>query len=172
VQVVLAGQPGLEETLRRPELAAFNQRLAVRVRLEPLGLHEAVDYLVHHVRTAGDRPENIVTDEALEVLARATRGLPRLLNRTAHQALALAHAGEADMVDVEVALEAVAAFGLEDQEETPAELDTDAPGNSRFDEEGSLATETVTDQEPAGPPPDDPRPSRTRRLFAPPRRSA
>jgi type II secretory pathway predicted ATPase ExeA len=115
VQVVLVGQPSLLETLRLPSLAAFAQRLAVRARLESLGVHEAADYLVHHLRTAGGSPADIITDEALEVLARGTQGLPRLLTRAAHQALVLAHAADNALVDAEAALEALAALGLADE---------------------------------------------------------
>jgi general secretion pathway protein A len=113
LQVVLVGQPSLLETLRRPGLAAFCQRLEVRLRLEPLGLHEAADYLAHHVRVAGGRPKDLFSEEALEVLARGTKGVPRLLNQAGHQSLALAHTAETSLVDAEVALEALAIVGLD-----------------------------------------------------------
>jgi type II secretory pathway predicted ATPase ExeA len=116
VQVVLVAQPAILEMLGRPALAAVRQRLAVRVKLEALGVHEAVDYLVHQLRTAGGRPESIITDEALEVLSRTTQGVPRLLNQAGQQALTLAAAVESRQVDAEVALEALALLGLEAEE--------------------------------------------------------
>lgn len=139
LQVVLAALPEIEERLSSHELSAFRQRLAVRTRLEPLDLHEAADYLVHHLRRAGAQPERVMTDEALEVLARAGQGVPRLLNRAAHQALALAVAAEADIVDAEVALEAVAMVGLGGGEEaandlTGAEAEPDRPGRGQAEE--------------------------------------
>jgi hypothetical protein len=121
-QVVLAAQTMLLETLRQPALTALLQRVAVGASLEPLGLHEAADYLVQHLRAAGGRPERIISDEALEVLARGTRGLPRLLNRAMHQALTLAFAADAALVDAEVALEALGALGQAiGEEESPSE---------------------------------------------------
>ena len=90
VQVILAAQPSLEDLLRRSNLASFRQRLAVRARLEPLDVHEAADYLFHQLRLAGGKPERILATEAVEVLARGARGIPRLLNQAAHQALTLA----------------------------------------------------------------------------------
>jgi type II secretory pathway predicted ATPase ExeA len=119
IQVVLAGQPALEKTLRRPELAAFNQRALVRARLQPLDVHEAADYLVHQLRAAGGRPEAIISDEALEVLARGTKGVPRVLNQAAHQALNLGQSAGADLVDAEVALDALAALGLGEEDGAP-----------------------------------------------------
>ncbi|MCC6417703.1 MAG: AAA family ATPase, partial [Gemmataceae bacterium] len=90
VQVIVAGQSDLLDTLRRPELQALGQRLLLRARVEPLGVEEAVDYLRHHLRAAGARPERVMAEEALELLARQTSGVPRLLNQAAHHALALA----------------------------------------------------------------------------------
>ena len=117
VQVILVGQPALLETLRRPELTAFRQRLAIRAEIEPLPLQEAADYLLHHVRIAGGRPERLFADEALELLARQTRGVPRLLNQAAHHALNLAAESGAAGVDVEAALEGLAMLGLADDME-------------------------------------------------------
>jgi type II secretory pathway predicted ATPase ExeA len=165
IQAVLAAQPCLETTLSLPILAAFNQRLAVRGRLEALDVHEAVDYLVHHLRAAGGRPEAIITDEALEILARGTRGIPRLLNQTGHQALTLADGCDAALVDAEVALEALAAFGLhaEEGEFHPALTPVAQP----LEAGPSEADETTE-------PPDDRLPfdDETRSFFAQPRRPA
>jgi type II secretory pathway predicted ATPase ExeA len=119
-QVVLAAQPDILETLEKPELAGLAQRLAVRERLEPLGVDEAVDYILQHLRIAGGRPENILTDDALPLLGRGARGIPRLINRAVHQALKMAHEADISAVDAEVALEALTLLGLE-VEDIPAE---------------------------------------------------
>jgi type II secretory pathway predicted ATPase ExeA len=122
LQVVLAGQSDLLELLNHPDLAAFRQRLAVRVQLEPLGLHEAADYLVHQVRRAGGHREDLLADEAVELLARATLGIPRLLNQAAHQALCLAISVGATKVDAEAVLEALAMLGLDAEVPETADL--------------------------------------------------
>jgi type II secretory pathway predicted ATPase ExeA len=114
LQVILVGQPGLVETLRRPELAALWQRVAIRAEIGPLPLQEAADYLLHHVRICGGRTEHLFADEALELLSRQTHGVPRLLNQAAHQALQLAAEAGAAQVDAEAALEALTLLGLEE----------------------------------------------------------
>lgn len=124
VQIVFVAQPGILETLRRPELAGFGQRLMVRVVLEPLGVAEAVDYIAHHLRLAGGRPELLVSDEALELLARGTGGVPRLLSQATHQALDLAASAGATAVDAEAVLEALNRLGLE------VDLEADEPAPS------------------------------------------
>jgi type II secretory pathway predicted ATPase ExeA len=112
LQVVLIGQPAILDTLAQPALAVLGQRLAVRCRIEPFGVEEACDYLLHHLRQAGAKTDQVIDDAALETLARGTAGVPRRLNQAAHQALVLADAGELACVDAEAALEALSMLGL------------------------------------------------------------
>jgi general secretion pathway protein A len=178
IQVVLTAQPSVMETLRRPELAAFNQRLAVRARLEPLGVHEASDYLAHHLRAASTPNRAILTDEAMALLARGTHGVPRLLNRAARRALELAATSEANEVDAEAAMEALAVLGLGDTDGGDAEpdgelnladkdgengeaIETTPPGWEQTAKKESAAVSDIAKEV-----------SRARRLFAPPRRPA
>lgn len=175
--VVLIAQPCLMETLHAPVLEAFRQRLAVRTYLEPFGVHEAADYLVHQLRSAGGCPDQIITDEALEVLARATQGLPRLLNRAGHQALALAYAGQLGRVDAEVAVEALAALDLPG-DQVPTEGLASSTADTPEALECECGPEAVLHVEEDAHPDDGPDsasprdPGRLRRLFAPPRRPA
>ncbi len=120
VQVVLVGQPALLEALQKPDLRALAQRVTARASLDRLPREEAVDYLLHHLRLAGARPEALMGDEALDLIARGTGGLPRLLNQAAHLALALTCQAEAGRVDAEGALEALSRLGLavEEADET------------------------------------------------------
>jgi general secretion pathway protein A len=118
VQFVLLGQPRFLDLLRRPEVAALRQRLAARLTLPALGVEESLDYLLHHLRMAGARPERIADDASLEVLARGTHGIPRLLNQAAHQAFLLADAGELPRIDAEAALEALTMLGLDEGNES------------------------------------------------------
>jgi type II secretory pathway predicted ATPase ExeA len=112
LQVVLLAQEPFREMLHQSVLASLKQRLGAHASLRPFDVHEAADYLVHHLRIAGGQPDAIMTDEALEVIARGAQGLPRLLNRAAHTALRLAHQAGAQAVDAEVALEALEVHGL------------------------------------------------------------
>lgn len=176
LQVVLLGQEPLGEMLKRPELAALRQRVGAHARLAPLGLHEAVDYLAHHLRQAGGRPEAILTDEALEILARGTRGVPRLLNRAAHAALRLAFQAGAETVDAEAALESLTLSGLTvDEQLEPCErgvdastvfADTDEPAQEDGPTPAAvLALDAAPQKESPGKP-------ASRRRFAAPKRTA
>ena len=116
VQFVLFAQPNILQTLQEPALASLNQRIAVRPILGSLEVEEAYDYLLHHLRSAGGKPENIFDETALEVLARGAHGIPRCLNQAAHLALTFAYGAEMAKVDAEAALEALAQLGFAAEE--------------------------------------------------------
>ncbi len=87
LQIVLAGLPGLEEKLARPELAPLRQRIAVHVRLGPLSSEETARYIHHRVSAAGaNGPEMFPPNTCLEI-HRLARGVPREINRVASQAM-------------------------------------------------------------------------------------
>jgi general secretion pathway protein A len=183
IQIVLAAQPSILETLCRPELAVFSQRLAVRARLQPLGVHESADYIVHGLRVAGGDGKSIVSDEALEVLARGGQGIPRLLNRAADKGLELACGAGENQLDVEAAMEALIQLGLAEDErsvadEEPCLCSDDKPCEDRTttDEAPEPPAATSWDEKPkkeaSGVRDVTKEATRARRLFAPPRRPA
>jgi type II secretory pathway predicted ATPase ExeA len=120
LQVILAGHPTIHQTLAHPMLGSLRQRLAVRPHLEPLTDAEAADYLLHHLRLATDRPDRVMTADALELLARGAKGVPRLLGQAAQRALMLACGAGSPCVDAEAAIEALIGLGLE-CESSPAD---------------------------------------------------
>src|SRR5262249_35287018 len=148
LQVVLVALPAILDTLARPELASFRQRLAARACLTPLAPAEAADYLLHHLRAATDRPEHLLTEETLEVLARGTGGVPRRLNQASHRALALACSAGAVTVDAEAALEALAILGLDATAEGGEECATLARGQET--EEGPVRMSLLDGETPEG----------------------
>jgi type II secretory pathway predicted ATPase ExeA len=148
VHIVIVGQPSLLDTLTQPESASLRQRIACPLVLDPLGIEEAADYLHHHVRVAGSRPEAFFTDEAISLFAKGSKGIPRLLNQIAHQALLLAQQGESMPVDVEAALEAITQLGLEvpETEITAEEASLSALELSGLEYEGQPDTDNPVDQ--------------------------
>jgi general secretion pathway protein A len=116
VQIVLLSLPSILDTLQSPELDSLQQRLAARAELRPLDQHEAADFLLHQARRVCSRPEEMVTEEALQIIAQSSQGIPRLLNRLMLKSLNLAQAAGADVLDAEAALEALAQLGLAQEE--------------------------------------------------------
>lgn len=117
---VLVAQPALREALAKPAFAALAQRVASRPHLEPLTADQSVKYLRHQIEAAGGNPTEVFDVEALDLLARACGGVPRVLNQAAAAAGELAAAVGSDTVDVEAAVEALGRLGLAVPDE-PAE---------------------------------------------------
>ncbi len=106
LQVVLFGQPELEDKLAKPELRQVRQRIAWSYRLTPYDRDELQAYVEHRLHTAGyrgdgDRP--LFTTAALDALDSASGGIPRLINVIGHKALMLAYGrGGAQVSDRDV----------------------------------------------------------------------
>jgi type II secretory pathway predicted ATPase ExeA len=92
LQVVLVGQLELREKLRLPEMRQVDQRVAVHCHLAPLGADDVAGYVAHRLQTAGGSPDRIqFSREAIEVVYRASGGVPRLINRICDRALTQGH---------------------------------------------------------------------------------
>ena len=79
LQVILAGQPLLRDTLRKPELMQFAQRIAVDYYLESLNQAETHSYIQHRLEVAGANYE-IFTPDACDAVYKYSGGTPRLIN--------------------------------------------------------------------------------------------
>ena len=87
LQIVLFGQPELDDKLHRPEVRQLLQRIAFHYRLGGLKKNEIGNYVAHRLRVAGYRGEGLFSPAALRGLYRASGGVPRLVNILAHKAL-------------------------------------------------------------------------------------
>jgi type II secretory pathway predicted ATPase ExeA len=97
LQVVLVGQPELRELLQRTELRQFAQRIGVDHHLPPLSPQEVRRYVWHRLRVAGGRL-NLIEVEAIDVVCRASRGIPRLINQLCDTALVYGYANRSPTV--------------------------------------------------------------------------
>ena len=89
VQVILLGQPELNEKVDRPDLRQFRQRIAVRYHLEALNKIETFQYIVHRLQTAGPEARVKISRSALKAIHLYTRGIPRMINTVCDNALLL-----------------------------------------------------------------------------------
>lgn len=89
LQIVLVGQPELDEKLDSYELRQLKQRIAVRCRLQPLREGETRDYIAHRMKLAGKQSplEEMFPAETLEAIYRYSLGVPRLINSLCEQSL-------------------------------------------------------------------------------------
>jgi general secretion pathway protein A len=80
LQIVLSGQPELEEKLRLPQLRQLSQRITLRCRTQPLTEAETGHYIESRLRIAGASGAQIFSPEAARRVHAHTRGIPRLMN--------------------------------------------------------------------------------------------
>ncbi|HTQ39561.1 MAG TPA: AAA family ATPase [Pirellulales bacterium] len=98
VRLVLAGGPQLEDRFAHPKMESFNQRVAARCYLETLDRQQTIEYVRHQVLQVGGQPDRIFTSDALEAVAHATGGIPRLINQVCDHVLLLAFAGGVEQI--------------------------------------------------------------------------
>jgi MSHA biogenesis protein MshM len=87
VQVVIFGQPELDEKLNHPSIRQLKQRITFDYHLGPLTRPELARYLDHRMAVAGYDGARVFSALALWMLKSRTRGIPRLVNIVAHKAL-------------------------------------------------------------------------------------
>lgn len=96
LQVVLFGQPELNERLAQESVRQLRQRITFEYELGGLNKQELLLYLAHRMRVAGYTGRPLFSRNAVEALFQASKGLPRLVNILAHKALLLVY-GEGGM---------------------------------------------------------------------------
>ena len=87
LQIVLFGQPELDDCLRQPNLRPLRERITHGFRLEPLGAGDIREYLMFRMRTAGYHGPDLFSDPVVKQVARASLGLTRRVNLIADKAL-------------------------------------------------------------------------------------
>jgi len=92
IQIVLFGQPELDEMLDSRELRQLRQRITVRWALSPLNVAETRDYVRHRLKIAAGKECNIFSDKALREVQRRAGGIPRLINVLCDRAMLLGYA--------------------------------------------------------------------------------
>ncbi len=80
LQIVLSGQPELEEKLKLPQLRQLRQRIMLRCRTTPLSEEQTRDYIVERLRIAGASGEPIFSAKTVETIHVYSLGIPRVIN--------------------------------------------------------------------------------------------
>ena len=122
LQIVLVGQPDLQQRLSSPELEQLRQRVSRIINLDALTDEEVKSYIAHRLVVARQTPtESVIpgaqdlvraiaewndsswpptfTDEAIDAVSRLSRGVPRLVNLLCDRALETAYAQQSRTVD-------------------------------------------------------------------------
>lgn len=91
LQIVLFGQPELDEHIAAPHVRQIKERITNSFYLTPLKRREIHDYLLFRLRSSGYRDEDIFSSAAIGLLASGSKGLMRRINILADKAMLAAY---------------------------------------------------------------------------------
>jgi general secretion pathway protein A len=116
LQIVLSGQPELEEKLRLPELRQLRQRIMLRCKTAQLTKEETREYVSDRLKTAGATAGTIFSPQALDAIHLYSMGIPRVINLLCEHALVNAYAENQRPILPKVIEEVAREFQLDEVE--------------------------------------------------------
>jgi type II secretory pathway predicted ATPase ExeA len=114
LQIVLSGQPELEERLRNPIVRQLRQRISLWCKTEPLTYEETQAYIAERLRIAG-ATEPAFSSEAIDLIHRFSCGIPRLINLICDQSMIAAFADQIKPVPPQIVASVVTELALDEQ---------------------------------------------------------
>lgn len=114
LQILLVGQPELDEKLDSFELRQLKQRIALRTHLSPLAQFDTFGYIRRRLELAGSNSHAslLFPDVTSEMVFQKSRGIPRLINTICENALINAYARRARAVTPEIVVEVASELRL------------------------------------------------------------
>jgi len=131
LQIVLAGQPELEDKVKRPELRQLRQRITLRCNTRPLALEESRGYITERLRISGAMGDPIFASDAMDAVHFYSQGIPRVINLLCEHALINAYAEHFRPVPARMVEEAARDFSLDEGRQfTKEEANFQAPSRA------------------------------------------
>lgn len=87
IQILLVGQPELEELLKKPEMRQLSQRITVHYHMKPMDYADTIAYIDHRLDTAQGKGKIVYSRRALKKIFRYSKGLPRRINIVCERSL-------------------------------------------------------------------------------------
>ena len=114
LQIVLVGQPELEQKLKLPQLRQLRQRITLRAKTHPLTLDETQAYVQQRLRIAGSNGQQIFAPESLISVHRYSGGIPRVINLLCEHCLVSAFVDQQQIIEPGVVDAVARDFDLSD----------------------------------------------------------
>ncbi|MGJ8693423.1 MAG: AAA family ATPase [Thalassotalea sp.] len=115
LQVILIGQPELQQLLQRQDLRQLAQRITARYHLMPLTKQEVSQYIKHRLDVAKS-PRMLFNDKAMQHIHKLSNGIPRLINLLCDRALLRAYSSNQTLVNKKTVISAsYEALGQQDK---------------------------------------------------------
>src|SRR5271169_5275940 len=116
LQIVLSGQPELDEKLKLPQLRQLRQRITLRCKTEPLTTEQTFDYIAERLRIAGAGATPIFGKEAVEAVHVYSLGIPRVVNLLCEHALVNSYVEQQRVVTAKIVEDVAREFQLDEVE--------------------------------------------------------
>ncbi len=107
LQIVLIGQPELQERLKLYELRQLNQRITARYHLLPLNREETSQYIAYRLHVAGGKNKIVFTPKALKLIYKWSKGVPRLINSICDRCLLVGFTKETKEINHKIVKQAI-----------------------------------------------------------------
>jgi general secretion pathway protein A len=120
LQILLAGQPELDEKLKRPELRQLTQRIALRCKTSALTREETHDYIKTRLQIAGSKGKQIFSLQAIDAVHFYSRGIPRVINLFCEHAIINAYADDVHLVPAQMVEEVAVEFQFAEKSLAPS----------------------------------------------------
>jgi type II secretory pathway predicted ATPase ExeA len=134
LQIVLVGQPELEQKLKQPQLRQLRQRLTLRAKTHPLTLDETRAYVQQRLRIAGSNGQQIFEPEAVATIHHHAMGIPRVINLLCEHCLVSAFVDQQKIIGPAVVEGVARDFDLSDNTTSGAMVPpAPASGAEKFD---------------------------------------
>jgi general secretion pathway protein A len=114
LQIVLSGQPELEEKLKLPQLRQLRQRIMLRCKTIPLSKEQTHDYIIERLRIAGATGELIFSPEAVETVHQYSVGIPRVVNLLCEHSLVNAYVEQQRPISAKIVEDVAHEFQLDE----------------------------------------------------------
>jgi general secretion pathway protein A len=154
LQILLVGQPELDDKLDSPGLRQLKQRIALRSRLVALNSEETKGYIQRRLQLAGcPYPAALFPPETIAAVYQHSQGLPRLINTVCENALIAAYARQMRSVSPDIIDDIATDFRLGvhssavEQKKTPEELDVRKAARTLLELYSRLQADQARDEE-------------------------
>lgn len=114
VQIILSGQPELEDLLRLASLRQLRQRIALWCRTRPLSIEETRAYIAARICIAGGE-ESVFASDAVELIYGYSMGIPRVVNLICEHAMIHAYVEQIKPIPARIIESVTADLNLQDQ---------------------------------------------------------
>ena len=114
LQIVLSGQPELEEKLKLPELRQLRQRIMLRCKTGPLTKEQTYEYIQERLRIAGANSATIFSPPAMDTVHLYSLGVPRVINLLCEHSLVNAYVDQQRPIGSKIVEDVAREFQLDE----------------------------------------------------------